>query len=289
DPSSTNLREEEAVYLAAFTHAKLDEQRFLKKKAIIDWLHEGDSNTAYIHRLVKVKGSKVHPLIQERLFVKRLSPNKANKMVRSVLGDEIRRVMFGIANDKSPRSDGCPPKYAFKVDIQKAYDTVSWKLLEDILWAFGFHPRMVQWIMAFVTSTSFSININKDLDGYFCDDDFTYHHKCSKFKIVNICFMDGLLLFARGDVHLTRIIMKALEEFKEVLGLVPSISKSTIIMCNVSDNQERNNRIHGKGAQNADDVVWLIIDTAHLQFPSIPFKRNMRVEKLRRTWKFTSV
>nr|GEZ43291.1 hypothetical protein [Tanacetum cinerariifolium] len=34
----------------------------------------------------------------------------------------------------------------------------------------------------------------------------------------------------------TWIIMKALEEFKEVLGLVPSISKSTIIMCNVSDN-----------------------------------------------------
>ncbi|GKG01611.1 hypothetical protein Tco_0306316, partial [Tanacetum coccineum] len=55
DPSSTNLREEEAVYLAAFTHAKLDEQRFLKQKAIIDWLHEGDSNTTYFHRLVKPK------------------------------------------------------------------------------------------------------------------------------------------------------------------------------------------------------------------------------------------
>ncbi|GKG15601.1 hypothetical protein Tco_0357924, partial [Tanacetum coccineum] len=29
--------------------------------------------------------------------------------------------------------------------------------------------------------------------------------------------------------------MEALEEFKEVSGLVPSISKSTIFMCNVSD------------------------------------------------------
>ncbi|GJU71005.1 protein LAZ1 [Tanacetum coccineum] len=209
DPSSTNLHEEEAVYLAAFTHAKLDEQRFLNQKAIIDWLHESDSNTAYFHHLVKPKGR-----------------------------------------------------------YQKAYDTVSWKFLENILWDFGFHPHMVQWIMACVTRTSFSININEDLHSYFCgkwglhqgdpmypylftlimkiltlivkrkvqeDGDFTYHHKCSKFKIVNICFVDGLLLFARGHVHSNKIIMEALEEFKEVLGLVPSISKSTIFMCNVSD------------------------------------------------------
>ncbi|GKD92637.1 hypothetical protein Tco_1372474 [Tanacetum coccineum] len=49
--------------------------------------------------------------------------------------------------------------------------------------------------------------------------------------------------------------------------------------------QERNNRIHGKGARNADDVVRLIIDTVCLKLVSIPFKRNMRVEQLRRTWR----
>lgn len=42
-------------------------------------------------------------------------------------------------------------------------------------------------------------------------------------------------MFARGDVHSARVIMEALEEFKEVLGLVPSIPKSTIFMCNVHD------------------------------------------------------
>ena len=36
-----------------------------------------------------------------------------------------------------------PPRCAFKIDIQKAYDTVNWKFLEDILVAFGFHPNMV--------------------------------------------------------------------------------------------------------------------------------------------------
>lgn len=36
---------------------------------------------------------------------------------------------------------------AFKVDIQKAYDTVNWDFLREILIRFGFHAKMVKWIM----------------------------------------------------------------------------------------------------------------------------------------------
>ncbi|GJY55944.1 aspartic peptidase [Tanacetum coccineum] len=60
-----------------------------------------------------------------------------------------------------------PPRCAFKVDIQKAYDTVDWRFLENILRFFGFYPTMVSWIMACVTSTSFSISLNGDIHGYF--------------------------------------------------------------------------------------------------------------------------
>ncbi|GJS26098.1 polypyrimidine tract-binding protein homolog 2 isoform X1 [Tanacetum coccineum] len=56
---------------------------------------------------------------------------------------------------------------AFKVDIQKAYDTFDWKFLREILCGFGFHPRTVIWIMECVSSTSFSLNINGTLHGYF--------------------------------------------------------------------------------------------------------------------------
>ncbi|GKA54949.1 ribonuclease H-like domain-containing protein, partial [Tanacetum coccineum] len=38
-------------------------------------------------------------------------------------------------------------RFAFKVDIQKAYDTVSWEFLEFCLLNFGFHKSMVKWIM----------------------------------------------------------------------------------------------------------------------------------------------
>ncbi|GJY81165.1 RNA-directed DNA polymerase, eukaryota, reverse transcriptase zinc-binding domain protein [Tanacetum coccineum] len=47
NPLDTNLREEEAVYASAFNEAKLDEERFLKQKAKIEWLEVGDSNSAF--------------------------------------------------------------------------------------------------------------------------------------------------------------------------------------------------------------------------------------------------
>ncbi|XP_035845270.1 uncharacterized protein LOC118491527 [Helianthus annuus] len=60
-----------------------------------------------------------------------------------------------------------PARCAFKIDIQKAYDTVNWVFLENVLKAFGFHHKMVAWIMACVITTSFSISINGNLHGYF--------------------------------------------------------------------------------------------------------------------------
>ena len=59
------------------------------------------------------------------------------------------------------------PRCAFKVDIQKAYDTVDWNFLRMILQGFGFHDKMVLWIMECVTSTSYSININGSIHVFF--------------------------------------------------------------------------------------------------------------------------
>ncbi|GJR97289.1 hypothetical protein Tco_0269463 [Tanacetum coccineum] len=52
-------------------------------------------------------------------------------------------------------------------------------------------------------------------------------------QIINLCFADDLFLFARGHPSSVSVIMDALEEFKQVSGLVPSIPKSTAYFCNV--------------------------------------------------------
>ena len=55
DPTNPVLREEEAVYLEVLKNALLDEERFLKQKAKVDWLREGDSNSTYFHNSVNYK------------------------------------------------------------------------------------------------------------------------------------------------------------------------------------------------------------------------------------------
>nr|GEU89462.1 hypothetical protein [Tanacetum cinerariifolium] len=162
--------------------------------------------------------------------------------------------------------DRAMPRCAFKVDIQKAYDTMDWLFLREVLVGFGFHERMIVWIMECVTTSSFYICINGSLHGYFkgkrglrkgdplssylftlvmeiltlmlqrrirMDDSFTYHRYCLELEIINLCFADDLFLFAHGDVQSASTIKEALEEFKEASALVPSLPKSTGYFCNV--------------------------------------------------------
>ncbi|GKA94897.1 hypothetical protein Tco_0816935, partial [Tanacetum coccineum] len=48
---------------------------------------------------------------------------------------------------------------------------------------------------------------------------------CSKLELINLCFADDLFLFAHGDTDSVKVIKEALVEFKEALGLVPSLPK----------------------------------------------------------------
>ncbi|GJR43894.1 hypothetical protein Tco_0385474 [Tanacetum coccineum] len=58
DPNNVSIREEEAAAVNAFNNAILMEEKFLKQKAKIAWLKEGDCNTAYFHKSVKSRVSR---------------------------------------------------------------------------------------------------------------------------------------------------------------------------------------------------------------------------------------
>nr|GEV93492.1 reverse transcriptase domain-containing protein [Tanacetum cinerariifolium] len=210
DPFNAAIRDEEALVLAAFNEACLIEEKFLKQKAKIDWLREGDSNSAYFH---KAPGDP-STFCTDDLFRCRLEESQALEMTRSITRQEVKCALFSMGNDKLPGPDGYTaaffkeswdiiaddfvaaeslkvlispnqsafvpgriiadnilltqelmhnyhldcgvPRCAFKVDIQKAYDTVDWGFLNNVLAGFGFHARMIGWIMECVTTTSFS-------------------------------------------------------------------------------------------------------------------------------------
>lgn len=134
----------------------------------------------------------------------------------------IQELMNGY-NWKKKRVKRC----AFKVDIQKAYDTVSWDFLKFSLEQFGFHSKMVHWILVCLSSASFSINVNGNSFGFFktkrglrqgdpvspylftiimevfnltikrqikLEKRFKYHWGCKEMEVTHICFDDDLML-----------------------------------------------------------------------------------------------
>ncbi|KAJ9536708.1 LOW QUALITY PROTEIN: hypothetical protein OSB04_un000093 [Centaurea solstitialis] len=147
---------------------------------------------------------------------------------------------------------GGPPRCSFKIDIQKAYDSVDWRFLGIILDRLGFHPIMRHWIMEIVTTSSFSVMVNGESHGFFkggkglrqgCplspylftlvmetfsslfrrrvarDEAFSFHKGCASLSITHLCFADDLMVFTKGDVNSVMVLKEVLEDFAKISGL----------------------------------------------------------------------
>ncbi|GKC83759.1 hypothetical protein Tco_1139476, partial [Tanacetum coccineum] len=125
DPSTNTLREEEAVNVQAFNEAVLLEKMFLRQKAKIDWLREGDSNLAYFHKAVKSRVSRSRIDVVSNsdgvLFENEHVPEAFVAHYEAFLGHpEIKNAMFSMGNEKSPGPDGFTAAF-----FKEAWDIVG--------------------------------------------------------------------------------------------------------------------------------------------------------------------
>lgn len=120
---------------------------------------------------------------------------------------------------------------AMKLDLMKAYDSVAWPFLFDIMVVMGFPAILINWVKKCVTSTMFSVVINGELVGYFPGQRglrlgdpispylfllvmegfssllryriglgrFTYHPRYSALQLSHVIFADDLFILCGAD------------------------------------------------------------------------------------------
>ncbi|CAN1171980.1 LINE-1 retrotransposable element ORF2 protein [Linum perenne] len=155
------------------------------------------------------------------------------------------------------------PRCVIKIDLIKAFDSVCWNTLLNVMTALGFPCKMVNWIRVCLETARFSVNINGGSCGFFnamkgvrqgdplspllfviimevlhallarVGDLMPFHPRCKKLKIRHICFADDLLIFTNGSLQGISTIFQVLHSFYLLTGLKVNPSK-TELFCFVS-------------------------------------------------------
>ncbi|GJW49028.1 RNA-directed DNA polymerase, eukaryota [Tanacetum coccineum] len=123
------------------------------QKSKVTWAIEGDENSKFFHGIINKKRSHlaVRPLSLSATsssmtklnfeFPNRLSSVLAADLEREVSQDEIKSAVWECGVKKHKKA------LFFKVDFAKAYDSVRWDFLIDVLEAFGFGLKWLELLM----------------------------------------------------------------------------------------------------------------------------------------------
>ncbi|KAL2931067.1 LINE-1 retrotransposable element ORF2 protein [Bienertia sinuspersici] len=156
----------------------------------------------------------------------------------------------------------------FKLDVKKAYDTVSLGFMNDIMTELGFPEHFIRLIMVCITSPQYTLMINgvpsplvtpsrglrqgdplSPLFFTLCMEYFTrvmkkvsllpgyrFHPLCRQLQLNHLCFADDILMFSRGDINTVTMNLAGLELFSQSTGLMISAAKSEFFCAGMDSN-----------------------------------------------------
>ncbi|XP_074314480.1 uncharacterized protein LOC141649696 [Silene latifolia] len=107
----------------------------------------------------KVICNRLVPILRSIVSVTQSAFIKGRDIVYNIL---ICHDLVRLYNRKA-----CSPRCIMKVDLKKAYDSIEWQFIKQMLRALGFTDRMVIWIMVCVSSPWFTLSLNGNTFGYF--------------------------------------------------------------------------------------------------------------------------
>ncbi|XP_074283452.1 uncharacterized protein LOC141607999 [Silene latifolia] len=163
------------------------------------------------------------------------------------------------------------PRCLIKVDIRKAFDSIQWVFISNMLTGLHFPATFIKWAMGCITSTWFTLKINGSQCGFFPGKSgvrqgdpispyifvlgmellsrhlrrihhlhrVSYHPKCAKLNLNHLIFADDLMIFMRGDTPSVVAAAQCLVSFASISGLYASPTKTSIYYGGVHDEVKR--------------------------------------------------
>lgn len=145
-----------------------------------------------------------------------------------------------------------PTRCALKIDLKKAFDTISCQFIIKGLQCIGIPECMIKWINACISSAFFSMGINGSLHGFFPfsrglrqgdplspylfvmameslrgmlrlatqNPSFQFYWRCKQNSITHLAFVDDLMVFCHANLASMELIRGALDSFASISGLI---------------------------------------------------------------------
>lgn len=160
-------------------------------------------------------------------------------------------------------------RITIKVDIAKAFDTLSWDFLFSCLRGMGLPDQFLSRLRACICTPNFMIGYNGMVNGYFkgkrglrqgdplspylfviamnclshmlneaaAQGRMGYHAKCSKIKLTHLSFADDLLIFTNGSIEYVQCVLQVLRDFENRSGLAMSNQKTSFFASGLSQEE----------------------------------------------------
>ncbi|CAN1800081.1 Transposon TX1 uncharacterized 149 kDa protein [Linum perenne] len=187
--------------------------------------------------IAKILASRMQLVMPDIISVSQSGFVKDRKIVDNILlAQELVRMY---------NRTGISPRCTVKVDLMKAFDSVHWGYLFNILEAMGFPSLFLSWLKACVYSAAYSISINGGLHGFFSAKKgvrqgdplspylfviaieglsrlldieglsrrLPYHPQCLKLKLTHLAFADDMMIFSNGSFYGLEVIISVLKKF----------------------------------------------------------------------------
>ena len=100
-----------------------------------------------------------------KLLLPRMITENQSAFVRGRL--LLKNVLFASELVKDYHKKSVSPRCVMKIDISKAFDSVQWSFVLQLLEAVGVPARFIHWIKLCISTPSFSVQVNGELAGYF--------------------------------------------------------------------------------------------------------------------------